>query len=58
MAINDLYLILKSRREYLRQLKKNISTMDFMSERNRTKFIETIESEIELVQRKIDDLIW
>lgn len=58
MSTNDLYLILKSRREYLRQLKKNISTMDFMSERNRTKFIETIESEIDLVQRKIDDLIW
>jgi hypothetical protein len=51
-------MILKSRKAYLKELAKNIRVMEFMSERNRTRFLETIESEIDLVQRKIDDLIW
>lgn len=58
MATNEVYMILKSRKEYLKKLARDFRTMEIMSERNRTKFLETIESEIDLVQRKIDDLIW
>ena len=58
MSTNELYMIYKSRKEYLKKLAQNIRIMEFMSEKNRTKFLETIESEIDLVQRKIDDLIW
>ena len=58
MTTNELYLIYKSRKEYLKKLARDFMTMEFMSEKNRTKFLETIESEIDLVQRKIDDLIW
>lgn len=58
MSTNELYYIYKARKEYLKKLAKDFRTMEFMSEKNRTRFLETIESEIDLVQRKIDDLMW
>lgn len=58
MTTNELYLIMKSRKEYLKKLYNDILNMDFLSENNRKKLLITIEDEWNLVQRKIDDMIW
>lgn len=58
MTTNELYLIMKSRKEYLKKLYKDILNMDFFSETNRKKLLIAIEDEWNLVQRKIDDMIW
>lgn len=58
MTTNELYLIMKSRKEYLKKLYKDILNMDFLSENNRKKLLIAIEDEWNLVQRKIDDMIW
>lgn len=58
MTTNELYLIMKSRKEYLKKLYNDILMMEFLSETNRKKLLIAIEDEWNLVQRKIDDLIW
>lgn len=58
MTTNELYLIYKSRKEYLKKLYNDIMNMQFLSENNRQKLLIAIESEWGLVQQKIDDLIW
>lgn len=49
---------MKSRKEYLKKLYNDILNMDFFSENNRKKLLIAIEDEWNLVQRKIDDMIW
>lgn len=58
MTTNELYLIMKSRKEYLKKLYNDILNMEFLSETNRKKLLIAIEDEWNLVQRKIDDMIW
>lgn len=58
MTTNELYLIMKSRKEYLKKLYNDILNMEFLSENNRKKLLIAIEDEWNLVQRKIDDMIW
>ena len=58
MTTNELYLIMKSRKEYLKKLYNDILNMDFLSDNNRKKLLIAIEDEWNLVQRKIDDMIW
>ena len=49
---------MKSRKEYLKKLYNDILNMEFLSENNRKKLLIAIEDEWNLVQRKIDDMIW
>ena len=49
---------MKSRKEYLKKLYNDILNMDFLSDNNRKKLLIAIEDEWNLVQRKIDDMIW
>lgn len=58
MTTNELYLVMKSRKEYLKKLYNDILNMDFLSDNNKRKLLIAIEDEWNLVQRKIDDLIW
>ena len=58
MSTNELYYIYKSRKEYLKELKHNIITMDLMTEKGREMILAGIEYELGHIQTKIDNLMW
>jgi hypothetical protein len=58
MSINEIYLIYKSRRTYLKKLYEYICNMDFFSEKNRDAILEAIDEEVVRINKKINDLIW
>lgn len=58
MTTNELYLIMKSRKEYLKNQIKSIRQMEFLSEKNQQRMLVALEDELDLVQNKINDLIW
>lgn len=58
MSINEIYLIYKSRRSYLKKLYEDICNMDFFSEKNKDAILDAIDKEIIRINNKINDLIW
>ena len=58
MTTNELYLIMKSRKEYLKNQIKSIRQMEFLSEKNQQRMLVALEDELDLVQNKINDLVW
>lgn len=58
MTTNEFYLIMKARKEFLINQIKNFTNMQFFNSNNREKILQGLEMELDLVQQKIDDLIW
>lgn len=58
MTTNELYLIMKSRKDYLKNQIRSIRQMEFLSEKNQQRMLVALEDELDLVQNKINDLIW
>ena len=58
MTTNEFYLIMKARKEFLINQINNFTNMQFFNSNNREKILQGLEMELDLVQSKIDDLIW
>lgn len=58
MSINELYMIYKSRKNFLKKLYEDILNMEFFGEENRQDILLALEEEMVRVQNKINDLIW
>ena len=49
---------MKARKEFLINQINNFTNMQFFNSNNREKILQGLEMELDLVQKKIDDLIW